>query len=315
MASFSIAIFVTGLAQDRFITEQVTSPTLGAVRTMRIYLPPSYHSNPGRRYPVLYVQDGQNVFSTAGTNVAFGWGNWELDRTADRLAAAGAIQEILLVAVDNGPARLAEYSGAHAVDVPGPSNRTGFESYAAFVVGELKPRIDASHRTLPGPAHTAVMGSSLGGLCSVALAWDHPEIFGGAASLSGAFQVGRTNFLNSVLRTYQGKPKPIRIYLDSGVVDFTGGDDGRSLSASVATEFRRIGWADAEVSPPDPQHQVLPPPPLRYYLDARTLSEVELEKAGLRRDKWKEAQTSQHNEFYWRLRVGRALSFLFPPLR
>ena len=54
---------------------------------VRIYVPPSYEKDLRRRYPVLYLQDGQNAFSTVGTNVAFGWGNWELDKTADRLSA------------------------------------------------------------------------------------------------------------------------------------------------------------------------------------------------------------------------------------
>ena len=64
------------------------------------------------------------------------------------------------------------------------------------------------------------------------------------------------------------------------------------------SEFRRIGWEKAN---------------LMDYLDAKPLTPAELEKAGLRRDKWAEAQTSQHNEFYWRSRVWRALTFLFPP--
>ena len=141
------------------------------------------------------------------------------------------------------------------------------------------------------------MGSSMGGLCSVVLAWEQPEVFGGAASLSGAFMVEGTNFLNAVLRPYQAKPKPARIYLDSGSVDFMGGDDGRSLTKAVAQELRRIGW-DQE---------------LMLWLDAKPLTAADLEKTGLRRDKRAEAQTSQHNEFYWRLRAWRALTFLFPP--
>jgi enterochelin esterase-like enzyme len=141
------------------------------------------------------------------------------------------------------------------------------------------------------------MGSSLGGICSMVLAWDHPEVFGRAASLSGAFQVDRTNFLNNVLRPYRGKPKPTRLYLDSGVVDFMGGDDGQKLTAAVVGEYRRMAWGKA----------------LTHYVDAKSLTLSELEKTGLRRDKWAEAQTSQHKEFYWRLRAWRALTFLFPP--
>ena len=78
-----------------------------------------------------------------------------------------------------------------------------------------------------------------------------------------------------------------------------GGDDGRSLTRQVAAELRRIGW----------------PKNLKLYFDAKPLTLAELKKSGLRRDKWAEAQTSQHNEFYWRLRAWRALTFLFPPLK
>ena len=246
---------------------------------------------------MLYLHDGQNVFSSAGTNCAFGWGSWELDRTVDALCRAGEMQEIIMVAVDNSPARFEEYSGRHHIP-GGPATNTAFENYEAFLITELKPRMDREFRTLPGAGHTAVMGSSMGGLCSLVLAWEHPEIFGGAASLSGAFMVEQTNFLNEVLTSFHGPPKPFRVYLDSGVVDFMGGDDGRSLTKRVAAELRRIGWTND----------------VQRFVDRKPLTPAELEKSGLRRDKWAEARTSQHNEFYWRLRSWRALTFLFPPL-
>ncbi|MFZ0827229.1 MAG: alpha/beta hydrolase-fold protein [Verrucomicrobiia bacterium] len=275
----------------------VPSHFFGWNRGIHVYLPPSYATQPQRRYPVLYLQDGQNVFSSAGTDCAFGWGSWELDKTADELSRAGKMQEIIMVAVDNNFARRAEYGGLHHA-AGGPATNTAFENYEAFLITELKPRIDRDYRTLPGPAHTAVMGSSIGGLCSVVLAWDHPEIFGGTASLSGSDTLEQTNFLNAVLKGYHGQPKPFRVYLDSGVVDFMGGDDGGSLTRQVAVEFRRIGWTTN----------------LEWFVDGKPLPPVELEKSGLRRDKWAEAQTSQHNEFYWRLRAWRALTFLFPPM-
>jgi len=279
------------------VDTNLPSHFFGWKRGVHIYLPPSYQTQPQRRYPVLYLHDGQNVFSSAGTNCAFGWGSWELDRTVDALCRSGKMQEIIMVAVDNSFARLKEYNGRH--HVPGETaTNTPFENYEAFLITALKPQMDREYRTLPDAAHTAVMGSSLGGLCSLALAWDHPEIFGGAASLSGAFQVEKTNFLNEVLKNYRGKAEPFRVYLDSGAVDFMGGDDGHVLTRQVAAELRRIGW---------------PRKNLKLYFDAKPLTLAKLKKSGLRRDKWAEAQTSQHNEFYWRLRAWRALTFLFPP--
>ena len=284
------------LAAERYLTEEVPSKYLAQPRMVRVYLPVSYERASDRKFPVLYLHDGQNVFSFAGTNVAFGWGSWEVDKVADELTRQGKMPEIIMVAVDNsGVGRYAEYCGAHHPE--GSTTNTPFENYSAFLMEELKPKIDRDYRTRPESAQTGVMGSSMGGICSVVLAWEHPKVFARAASLSGAFMVEKTNFLQNVLKPCANKaPKP-RIYLDSGVCDFMGGDDGRSLTDAVASEFKRLGWG-AE---------------LLQYTDLKPLSAEALEKSGLRRDKWEEAQRSQHNEFYWRLRVWRALTFLFPP--
>ena len=280
--------------------EAIASPVLGISRVIHVHLPLSYHREIGRRYPVLYVQDGQNIFSSVGTNIAFGWSNWQLDKTADELVRTRKMQEAILVAVDNSASRREEYDWrvnwprTNTLPANGP---TAFEKYSGFLITELKPYIDREYRTRHGPADTGLMGSSLGGFCSLVLAWEHPDIFGRVACLSGSFQVEQTNFLNDVLRNYHGQPKSMRIYLDSGTVDFTGGDDNHAITSRVAAELRRIGWGTN----------------LMLYVDEKPRTPEEMEKAGLRRDKWKEAQTSQHNEFYWRLRVWRALTFLFPP--
>ena len=220
-----------------------------------------------------------------------------MDQTVDALCHAGRMQEILMVAVDNSSDRLEEYSGRRLAP-GGPATDTLFEKYEAFLTMELKPRIDREYRTLAYTANTAVMGSSLGGVCSIALAWEHPEIFGSAACLSGAFMVDRTDFLDGLLRSYHGPPKPFRVYLDSGVMDFMGGDDGYALTKHASAELRRIGWRRND---------------LLWFVDRKQATLLELEKSDLRDDKFAEAQMSQHNEFYWRRRSWRALTFLFPP--
>jgi predicted alpha/beta superfamily hydrolase len=278
------------------------SQLLGQERNVRIYFPRGYDLDLEARFPVLYVHDGQNVFSSAGPDVAFGWGSWELDRTMERLVSEGRMREVMVVAVDNTPQRRWEYAGpsrprAGDPEVTGPQG-TPYDSYLRFLVEELKPWVDQLYRTLPGPSHTAVLGSSLGGICSLALAWERPDVFGGAASLSGSFQIDGRWFLEEVLGAHQGPPKPIQIYLDSGGVS-GGGDDGAANTASVAAELRRMGWKDGV--------------DLLYYLDAEPLAPEQLEPMGLDAGKFEEAQKSQHNELYWRLRVWRALEFLFPP--
>lgn len=292
------------------LEQPMASARLGTNRVVRIYLPPGYDALPARRYPVLYVHDGQNAFSTVGTNVAFGWGNWELDLTVNRLAAEKRMREIIMVAVDCSAQRYTEYRGrarpytaSESEDArklpPETGDDSRFQTYVSFLIDELKPQIDREYRTLADAKHTGALGSSMGGICSLALAWDHPEVFGQAASLSGAFQVEGQYFLAKVLRAYTGPPKPFRLYLDSGTRDYSGGDDGCRFTREVAAELRRIGWQDCKN--------------LLHFIDERPLNEAELSPTGLRQDKWKEAQTSQHNEFYWRLRVWRALTFLFPP--
>jgi enterochelin esterase-like enzyme len=287
----------------------VESRHLGVARTVRVYLPPSYARAPKRRYPVLYLHDGQNVFSSAGANCCFGWGSWELDKTADRLIDQGRMAEIIMVGVDNSRARYKEYRGLlydrtglrPAASKSAASNtvdNSRFEAYKKFLIQELKPAIDREFRTRKTAADTGVMGSSLGGLCSLALAWENPKVFGLAASLSGSFQVEKRNFLENVLQSHEGRRKPFRVYLDSGTVDNTGDDDRHDTDA-VGEEFRRIGWKNGKT--------------LLHFTDKHPLTEPALEKAGLRRDKWGEALRSQHNEFYWRQRAWRALEFLFPP--
>jgi predicted alpha/beta superfamily hydrolase len=298
------------LAGGRFLPpEQFASAALGTNRTIRIWLPPSYDSSADARFPVLYLHDGQNVLSTAGPHVAFGWGSWDVDLTVERLVAERRMREIILVAVDNTRDRYAEYRGRAAAVTPAdnvhpnspgadPGGNAAYERYARFLVEELKPAVDRRFRTLADPAHTGVLGSSMGGICSLALAWDHPDVFGLAASMSGAYQVENRGFLEGVLKTCRGSPKTLRLYFDCGAKSGNAGDDGRADTEAVVAELRRIGWRDGAN--------------LCYFLDTPPLTAEQLAPFKLPADKLKEAQTSQHNELYWRLRVGRPLEFLFP---
>ena len=219
------------------------------------------------------------------------------------------MREIIMVAVDNSRSRYKEYRGRlHAENAKSRKasanldtnalDTARFEAYANFLIKELKPKIDRDYRTLKTPANTGVMGSSLGGICSVSLAWEWPKVFGRAASLSGSFHIEKRNFLEQVLRPAKRAKKSVRIYLDSGTIDFTGDDDDRRYTDAVADELRRLGWKDGR--------------DLERFTEARPYTDQELEKTGLPFDKWHEAQRSQHNEFYWRMRAWRALVFLFP---
>src|SRR6185369_11926137 len=129
---------------------------------------PGYDENTLKRYPVLYMHDGSNLFFPAES---FMGETWEVDETMDMLDAMNVINKAIVVGIYPGD-RMTEYT------------RSGYERYGRFVVESLKPFIDNSFRTLGDPANTAVMGSSLGGVVSFYLGWQYPQVFGNAACLS-----------------------------------------------------------------------------------------------------------------------------------
>jgi metallo-beta-lactamase class B len=150
-------------------------PQLNRSRRVWVYLPLAY-SDPARRFPVLYMQDGQNVFDAA---TSFS-GEWEVDETLARLEQAGD-SGIIVVAIDNGGSeRLDEYS-------PWVNSQYGGgegEAYADFIAQTLKPHIDSQFRTQPDRRHTGIMGSSMGGLISLYAALRHPGVFSRVGALS-----------------------------------------------------------------------------------------------------------------------------------
>jgi predicted alpha/beta superfamily hydrolase len=171
-------------------------------RDVIVWLPPSYERDTQRRYPVLYMHDGQNVFDPS---TSFLGADWRADEVADSLIRTGAIEEIIIVAVNNSPDRMSEYSDA-------PTGRT----YAKFVVERLKPLIDSTYRTKPSAENTAVMGSSLGGLVSLCFVWWYPEVFSKAGCLSSTVIPGSREEILKEIRAYAGPRKKVRLYFDVG---------------------------------------------------------------------------------------------------
>ncbi len=190
------------------ISEAFIIPQLRRTRRVWIYLPPGYAAS-AHRYPVLYLQDGQNIFDES-TSFA---GEWGIDETLDQLAASGQdLGGCLVVAVDNGGARrLDEYSPWRN----GRLQRGGEgEQYADFLANTLKPYIDEHYRTQPGREATGVAGSSMGGLLATYAALRHPAVFGRVGVFSPAFW-----FAGSALPAYLAEHPPLpgtRFYLLSG---------------------------------------------------------------------------------------------------
>ncbi|MEE2923575.1 MAG: alpha/beta hydrolase-fold protein [bacterium] len=146
-------------------------------RNILIYLPPSYKSNSSRKYPVLYMHDGNNLFDA---NTAFMGVEWEVDEAAERLIEMGLIHEIIIVGVFNTAARLDEYTPTSSSKMGGGRG----PKYLKFLIDELMPVINQKFNTLTGPANTGIMGSSLGGLISLWAGFEHPDVFGRIGSIS-----------------------------------------------------------------------------------------------------------------------------------
>lgn len=168
----------------------------GVTRAVRVYHPPGYAENPLRRFPVLYMQDGQNLFFPSE---AFAGREWRVDETMDRLDKMNALKKAIVVGVSPGD-RLRDYTNP------------GYHAYGRFLVEKLKPLVDRHLRTLTGPSDTVVMGSSLGGVAALHVAWQHPDVFGRVACLSSTF-----GHRDDLFQRIASEPKRrLLVYLDSG---------------------------------------------------------------------------------------------------
>jgi predicted alpha/beta superfamily hydrolase len=199
----------------RFASRYLSTP-----RDLVVYLPPGYDSG-AFRCPVLYLQDGQNLFDP---HTAFGGQDWRVDVTADDLILRGAIEPLIVVGIYNtGVRRISEYTPTK--DARRRKGGKG-ERYAKMMAHELKPFIDREYRTRRSAAYCGVGGSSLGGLVSLETGLRYPRVFGRLAILSPSVWWDNRSILDMV-RAYQFEARP-RIWLDSGT------DEGDAPHQTVA---------------------------------------------------------------------------------
>ncbi len=248
--------------------DPVCSDALGGCRAMTAYLPPGYAA-PGNdiRYPVLFMHDGQNVFDDGGC--CFGYGGWAVNRTLDDEIAAGTVAPVVVVGTDNGGGqRLAEYGGELAA------------AFMEFQIDAVQPAAAAEWRIDPARAFTA--GSSLGGLIAFRLALAHPDVYAGAASLSGSFFVEDEEGKTVEDEVAELGRQDLALYLDHGGTAQDGGDNyevnRELLAALTAAGYARDCSAGA-------------PGRVCYF----------------------HADGATHDEAAWRDRAWRFLRFLFPP--
>lgn len=216
------------------------SEYLNNERELYIYLPPSYELQPDRTYPVLYVNDGQNIF-----NAAFNGQSWNLHQVCDQLIAEHRIEELIIVAIANmGMERNSEFAhhGPYADRLDYPCLG---ESYENFLVEELKPYIDESYRTKRESYHTALMGSSRGGLITYHIGFRRSDVFGKLAMLSPYFAQFNEEEMNHYPIVQQFvKKEPLQLWID------TGGMEGMTVQVShvrnMVDHFIDLGYRSGE---------------------------------------------------------------------
>ena len=210
------------------------STILGRRHALRAYVPPGYHENTLKKYPVLFMQDGKNLFFPAE---AFGGQDWGVADSLQLLDGMNVIDKVVVIGIHSGD-RMAEYT------------KPGYEAYGRSVVEEIVPKANERLRLIGGPRETGVMGSSLGGVVSFFMAWQWPEAFGAAACMSSTFS-HRDDLLDRVLSEPKGAAK---FYLDSG---WPGDNFETTLAMAIALQSRgyRFGQDFIHFAFPHDQHR------------------------------------------------------------
>jgi predicted alpha/beta superfamily hydrolase len=196
-------------------------PQLQRTRRIWIYLPPGYSSS-RKKYPVLYMHDGQNVFDDS-TSFA---GEWGVDEILDSISSRK--KEIIVVAIDNGGTkRINEYCPYEMEKFgKGEGNQ-----YLDFLVKTLKPFIDRNYQTERDKQNTFIAGSSMGGLISMYAVLKYPKVFGGVGVFSPAFWVGPKVFEDIKVR---GKKVNSKIYF------YCGKQESETMESDMAKAFEEM---------------------------------------------------------------------------
>ncbi|NWF70077.1 MAG: alpha/beta hydrolase [Chloroflexi bacterium] len=258
------------------------SPQLDNRRDVLVWLPASYH-NSARRYPVLYMHDGQNLFDAHTSFV----GEWQVDETLSALQTEG--YEAIVVGLPNlNEERVREYNPYPSAEIELLDGRG--DAYLRFIVDTLKPQIDAHFRTQPEHASTGIAGSSMGGLISLYGFLTHPQVFGFCGVFSPAYWFGANGLEGTVQQRASGAG---RIYMD------VGGKEGHIFETSA------------------PWRPYLPSGGDQAYLDG-----VRRLRAGLLARGYHEGTSllyvedadAIHQEGAWAKRLPDALRFILPKL-
>lgn len=245
-------------------------------RRIWTYLPASYGENTAKRYPVVYMHDGRNLFDSALSITGV---EWEVDETADRAwEETGAFAEVIIVGIDQfvtvdgvlGNYRQGEYNPTPDQGILNrPPSGT---AYAQAIALELKPRIDAALRTLPGPENTATLGSSLGSTISAWIAHAYPSTFGNVGLMSPATGIDNEWIIDQLLAE-RSEPHSLQsLYIDGSVNE-------AAIAGQYIDAYHQLGYVDGDN--------------MRSYLEVG----------------------AYHDETSWARRLPFALAALFPDRR
>lgn len=221
------------------------SRTFRNTRFVRVWLPPGYDdpANAGQQYPVLYLNDGQNLFEAA---IAFGGVEWQIDETADRLIREAVVPPMIVVGVDNtGKSRIREYMPHRSLQPM--MLRVRGASYPNFLMKEVMPFVARNYRVASGAENTGLGGSSLGALIALYTAATRPDVFGRLLLESPSLWASN----RQMIRESRSVPRwPQRVYLATGTAEAGREDRNRSMVDDVrelAGIFQRAGLDDSRL--------------------------------------------------------------------
>lgn len=208
------------------LVEEVVGPR---GRRLSVYLPPSYDRASTRRYPVLYLLDGQNLFDPYAMH-----GGWDAARAADERIAARTLAPLILVGVWNSPARMEEYTFVPDSEYGGG----GGGEHLDFLLDEVKPFVDRRWHTRRTAEDTGIGGSSLGGLFALEAGLSRPDRFRRVLAMSPSLWWADRDLVGRLESATPPRP-PLRIYLDAG-------DQNDGLEDTLAAREALLHWGFTE---------------------------------------------------------------------
>jgi enterochelin esterase-like enzyme len=232
------------LTGDIRVLKNFKSKLLGNQRTVIVYLPPGYQQDSSQRYPVIYMQDGQNLFDES---TSYAGVEWKMDEAAQDLITSGKTVPFIIVGIYNTPDRTGEYTPPDLAkdDLAIDGTPARGELYGRFIVEGLKPWIDQTYRTQPDREHTAIGGAALGGTIAMYITKTHNDVFGQVIALSPFLRQGDRKMTTDWL----GDGKWLhgtRVYTDMGLApanngnNYPGGndaaaEDGKDLAKALTS--------------------------------------------------------------------------------